>query len=477
MSIRIRLTRLGARKDAHGIEPSCGVMDIRWGSRTVRIVIDCGLIPDRGSEPFSPPKWHLPDLSFFDDGQKIDAVCLTHVHADHSGALPLLMPYLAPRALVWMTTPSAATLHALYEDDRRYAARGEFNGSYPIGASMDIEARIQIIRRPGEYEILQGVPMLVHPEGHINGACSFSFRLGGKNVHFSGDRCSHDQHGIRGAQPLPEKWRPHVIANSDCTYGADLDSDNRSWQTELDRGVDQVAATLRAGAPVMMCAFGVHRGGAIAHELSRRGLPDIAPVYLDGSCRANTEIAMSERGRWSDSDTLLHMGGVRWIDSESFRRSDVIARPDPNPYAVITTPGMGGPGGAASFWKRHILPHPEALLVFTGYQAPGTDGARIMAAVAERERTGIIPTLAFEDRDRRGPVIRELEIRCRVSQIRIGSHDSHGKILRWFEECAPETAVLCHGSSAALASHEAGLAGSIAQLVRSDLQGSCDIEV
>ena len=63
-----------------------------------------------------------------------------------------------------------------------------------------------------------------------------------------------------------------------------------------------------------------------------------------------------------------------------------------------------------------------------------------------------------------------------ILQIRIGSHDSRGKIIQWFEGYDPETAVLCHGSTAAMASLEAGLQGGNRRIVRSDLEPKVEIE-
>ncbi|WKZ28500.1 MAG: MBL fold metallo-hydrolase [Patescibacteria group bacterium] len=474
MSIRIRLTRLGARRTPDGIEPSCGVMDIQKGSESYRIVTDCGLIPVRAQEPGQDPSWHVPDLSFFEDGKPIDAVRLTHVHGDHAGFTPALAKYLGPKAKVWMTSPSEAMIPNVFEDGLKAFERARVRPLFDENDVADVHLRIRRIFKPGPFEILPGITDYVHPEGHIGGACSFTTLVGGKRVHYSGDRCSHDQPGIRGAQLLPREWYPHVIANSDCTYGADPDSDRRSWREEMDRGLEQCAATLRAGAPVLFCSFGIHRGGAVIHELSRHGVPNLAPVYLDGSCRTYTEIAMSDRGRWSELDTLLHVDGVRWIGREKGERYEAS---QPRAYAVVSTPGMGGPGGAAAFWKRQVLPNPDALLVFTGYLAPDTDGARILEADAERRRTGVNPVLAFEDQDPDGrPRVERLPFRCKVLQIRIGAHDSQGNILEWFRGYRPETAVLCHGSEAALASLSSSLEGDIPQVVRSDQQRTIELE-
>lgn len=472
MSVRITLARLGSRRGLDDLEPSCGVMDVRMGEKRYRIVVDCGMIPTNGPT-LAQRSWNVPDLSCFEDGKPIDAVCITHVHGDHAGFLPALSRFMTPSAKVYMTVPSEAMIRKVLDD--AFLKAGEA-GTPPFDRQeiADIDRRIRKIWKPGATEILPSLAMFAWPEGHINGACSFTFQVNGKRIHFSGDRCSHEQPGVRGAVLLPEAWRPDVIANSDCTYGADPDADNRSWQEESDKGMSRCAETLRSGAPVVFCSYAVHRGGSISDQLSRWGVPNIAPVYLDGACRYHTDIAQDRTNHWSETtDTLLHLDGIRYIDIEKNRRDQAILD---RAYAVVTTPGMGGPGGPIGFWRRQILPNPDALLVFTGYLAPETDGARILAACAERERTGIVPTLPFEGRGRSGPYIENLPLACKVLQIRIGSHDSRGKIIRWFEEYDPEIAVLCHGSSAAMASLEAGLQGGNRRVVRSDLEPTIDIE-
>lgn len=471
MATRIKLTRLGARRGQDDLEPSCGVMDVSMGGREYRIVVDCGMIPVNGPT-LSQRSWNVPDLSYFEDGKSIDAVCITHIHGDHAGMLPALSRYMAKGAKVWMTVPSEAMIRKVLDD--AFTQAGEV-GTPPFDRLeiSDIDRRIRRIFKPGATEILPGLTMFAWPEGHINGACSFTFQVAGKRIHFSGDRCGHSQPGVKGAVLLPGDWRPHVIANSDCTYGADPDSDDRDWRTEMDKGLDLCAQTLKNGAPVVFCSFGVHRGGVMSHELSRRGIPDLAPTYLDGSCRHFTDIVQDTANHWSDTDTLLHLDGVRWIGHEENRRDEVIQK---RAYAVVTTPGMGGPGGPIGRWRQKILPNPNALMVFTGYLAPETDGARILAAYAERQRSGIVPVLPFEGRGRNGPYTEYLPLNCQILQIRIGSHDSRSKIIDWFEGYDPETAVLCHGSARAMASLEAGLQGGNRRIVRSDLERTVELE-
>lgn len=70
----MKLTFLGA---AHEVTGSCTLLEV--GGRN--ILVDCGM--EQGADIFQNQE--LPV-----DPGKIDFVCLTHAHIDHSGNLPLL---------------------------------------------------------------------------------------------------------------------------------------------------------------------------------------------------------------------------------------------------------------------------------------------------------------------------------------------------------------------------------------------------
>lgn len=472
--MRIRLHRLGVHQRNDDIEPSCGVMDVFDGaSIKYRIVTDCGLIPQNGLNADS--SWIGPDFSLFEDGKKIDAVRVTHVHGDHVGLLPALAPHLSESARIYLTCPSSAMLGLIMADGIRVADLRGGKKPYSYFQLIETSRRLRIIERPGEIEILPGVTDFVHPEGHINGACSFTTRLGGQNIHYSGDRCSHDQPGVRGASLLPEEWRPHIIAGSDCTYGADHDSDRRTWNDEMDRGFDICAEALRRGKPVLIFAFGIHRGGALAHELTRRGIGELGDIYLDGACREFSRIANCAKRAERDFSQPLEINSVRKIDGH-FDRVRVVE--SGKPFVVITTPGMGGPGGPGTWWRRYILPTDGATVIFSGYVVPGTDGEKMLRAGEKRAKHGGSISLNFTVQNNFGDLEEErITLRANIAQVRVGSHNPRGQTLDWFSDYKPGVAVLSHGSRTALASLEQELHGNIPKLIRADADRAVEIEI
>lgn len=479
MSWRIRLHRLGQRLADGNVEPSCGIMDIVNGSTIEsRTMTDCGLVP-RYKTGAGEQRFHAPDpeKSVLRDGRKIDAVRVTHVHGDHFAYLPAFASYLSPRAKVWMTRPSAGMAPSILQEGPKIAGKRGDPPPYDYLEMCDILERIEVIERPGEHQIVPGFTDYVDPTGHIHGACSFTTRVRGVNIEYAGDWCGHDQPGVRGRRPRVLSWRPRVIAGSDCTYGADKGSDRRTWKEEMDRGFDTCVETYRRGHPVIWFSFGVHREGAIGAELARRGLPELCPVYLDGSGREFTRLMMGEWGRWCELDVPLDLRGVAFIKNKAMREEILGSGQG---YAILTTPGMGGPGGIGTLWRRDALPNPDAAVIFTGYCAEDSDGARIIDAAARRDKTGEEVSLQFEivDDETRQVSWETIPIRCKVVQIRTGSHEHRGGIVNWFrEECRPEVAVLNHGSRQALDSLEQELRGDIPHLFRADKNPTIEIEL
>lgn len=476
MADRIVLHRLGEHLDDQALEVSSGLMDILVGNRHYRILVDAGLSPRKDKLAGRP--WIGPNLAPLADGKLIDAVFITHVHGDHVGFLPAFTPYLTRNAPVFMSWTSRQMLWDVLNEGIKINKRNKVPGPYTTENLQDVMRRVKPLTQPGEFTALPGLQALAFPAGHIPGACSFTFRVGKCHVHYSGDRCEHDQPGISGAKPLPKDWSKNVIiACADCTNCADEGSDERIWQEEMDRGAEIARRVLQQGRPVLFCTFSIHRGTAVAHELQRHGIHKIAPIFLDGGCRKFTRITNDERNHWCENDQLVEIAEVQNMHDRGSR--EMLMRSG-KPYVVIAPPGMGGPGGVMAGdggYREFALPDKRAAIIFTGFVAPGTDGEKILRA-AKGRKPGKPCYETFEIQPEKGvPYDRDLPINCEVAQIRLGGHQSRRETIDWYLGMNPIAAVLNHGSRASLASLEAELSADIPNIYRSDVQPRVEIDI
>lgn len=88
---------IGMNLNAYGYGPA---HDRRW------IIIDVGVT--FGGEDTPGIDLIMPDVSFFEEqGDRIDAIFLTHAHEDHIGAIGLLLPHLRTKAPIYATAFTA----------------------------------------------------------------------------------------------------------------------------------------------------------------------------------------------------------------------------------------------------------------------------------------------------------------------------------------------------------------------------------
>lgn len=451
------------------IEPSCGVLDfVSDGTVQRRFVVDCGAVSVRedGTE-----RVVTADLSPLRDGRKVDAVLLTHAHMDHMGGLAALAPHLSRQARILMTRPTMRSVRHIIETELR-GRTSWANRPYSQASAHETLRRLDAIERPGVISVL-GTDILVWPSGHIGGACSFTFRLGGKTVLYSGDRCDSDQTPVLGPTPMPYNWTPDIIAGSDCTYGAS-DEEPPNWDSELSRLVNLCRERVTASRTVMVYGFSLHRAGIVAAVLDRAGIAAEYPVYLDGAAAVARAKMMTEPEHlWCDRDRLVRFDDVRIIQD---RRDRTDAMRAPGGKIVIATSGMGGPGSGVP-WRPTVFPDEGATVIFTGYVADDSDGAKVLKAFAEQQ-PGKPARLTLAETDHMGkPHEVKYALACDVQRVRLGGHNGPKGTLQWFRDMNAGVNVVSHGCVPALTRVAETLASEGMTVVRADQQPVVEIEL
>ncbi|NNU81821.1 MBL fold metallo-hydrolase [Halovulum dunhuangense] len=292
-----RLTALSGF-DAKG--PACFLLEI--GGR--RLLLDLGEGPDHAARP---------DLS----GQApVDAILVTHAHADHAGALDMAGQLGDP--------PVHATAPAIALAPRLAGAR-----ELPLGAS-----------------VIAGIPVETGLAGHAPGAVWL--RIGGPGgLVYTGD--TNAEGGLFPCTPPP----PAAALVFDASYGAD------------DAGLaDQRAAlqALAARGPLLLPAPAGGRGLEMALAFLEAGHEvALCPAHLSAAAR------LAGFGPW------LAPGGAGRL-----ARLAAKARPLEIGTPAAGVMIAAGPNAETGFVAA-LVGRGDARIVFTGHLGQGTPAADLVA--------------------------------------------------------------------------------------------------
>ncbi len=344
-----------------------------------RLLIDCGLF--QGYKNLRLLNWEAQAF----DVAKLPAVVLTHAHLDHSGALPLLAKQ-GFRGRIFATPSTIDTCGVLLPDSGRLQEEdAEYLGRHhrsrhakpqPLYTEEDAHKALRLfepIPFDTPRELPGGFQVQLRPAGHILGAASVQITAGGTTVLFSGDLGRPDDLLMRA--PTPPGAVDYVIMES--TYGDRLhgDADPVAMLGDIIRRVHARAGT------VIIPAFAVGRAQALLYAIytlkKAHRIPDI-PVYLNSPMAIDmTEIyrrhVAEHRLSREQSEGMCHVAQMVHTAEESRALN---ARHEPS--IIIAGSGMAT-GGRVLHHLKAMAPDSRNAIVFAGFQAGGTRGARMLA--------------------------------------------------------------------------------------------------
>ena len=344
-----------------------------------KILIDCGLF--QGYKELRLRNWDKLPVN----PAEIDAVLLTHAHLDHSGYLPLLIKN-GFRGKIYCTHPTK-DLCALLLPDSGYlneedAKRANKYGytkhkpALPLYTKADGEKALEYfspIDFNKEYTLKGGFTFSFHYAGHILGAAGIIIRHEGRSAFFSGDIGRLEDMVMRSPESIPAA--DYLVIES--TYGDRL----HDKESPLDKLASVVKRTIKRGGVVLIPSFAVGRAQSILYyinELKKQDrIPSNLPVYLDSPMAINaTEIlckyadfhklSQNECNKVCDAAEYVHTPD----ESKALDHSNV-------PSIIISASGMATGGRILHHLKR-FAPEDKNTLLFTGFQAGGTRGDRIV---------------------------------------------------------------------------------------------------
>ncbi|RJQ14522.1 MBL fold metallo-hydrolase [Candidatus Parcubacteria bacterium] len=354
-----------------------------------QFLIDCGLFQVGA---FADKRNYQP-FSF--DVSKIDFVCITHAHIDHSGRLPKLDK--AGFSGKIHTTKGTADLmrlmledsHGLLEEEAKHLKKD------PLYDHKDVEHTFEHLETHeyGEsFEPVRGIEVKFQNSGHILGSSIIEIWIDTK-IH--SPKSKKDKEKIKivftgdlGNWPNPLLQKPAVINEADylvieSAYGDRL---HEATQKRKDVLEDVIEEVVRRRGVVMIPSFAVERTQVLLSELNElveNGRIPKVPVFLDSPLAIKaTAIYKQNRQYFNEGmNKLLDVGeeifrfpGLKMTATteESKAINDVIG-----PKIIIAGSG-NSMGGRIMHHERRYLSDPNSAIIIVGYQVASSLGRKLL---------------------------------------------------------------------------------------------------
>lgn len=407
---------------------SCHILRVAGQS----VLLDCGMIQGgRRSEERNAEAFPFA-------ANRIDAVVLSHAHLDHSGRLPLLVKrgfkgaihsHNASKDLAEVLLADSA--HLQRSIVRRVNRRRSKRDEAPLSELYSSEDAEQTLAQTVGHKyatwiaVTKGVRVRFHDAGHIMGSAIVELELTehdrSKTLIFSGDLGQYDTPILQDPSSLPQA--DAVLMES--TYGGRAHRSRADTLIEMGELLKEVAA---AGGNLLIPAFAVGRSQELLYQFGKhfeQWNMGQWEIYLDSPMAIKTtEIYWRYPHLYDEEATKLSrtMNPMPSLPNlHMSRSSDDSKRLKKKTAGCILIAGSGMcNGGRILHHFRNNLHRPETRVLFTGYQAPGSLGRRIIDGADEVRIHG-----------------KSCEVRAQVATV--GGFSAHGDaedLSRWYGDFA-----------------------------------------
>jgi metallo-beta-lactamase family protein len=418
------------------------------GKKGIQVLVDCGLF--QGQKEWRERNW--ADLPI--NAQEIDAVILTHAHLDHSGWIPRLVrqgfhgPIYATQATIDLCSILLPDSGHLQEEDAAFANKMKYSKHVPALPLYTMEEAQQCLTlfRPiafGETKRLSDeISFRFVRAAHILGSAMAEVRLT-SNGHDSQLLFTGDIGRVRNNEIAPGR-----VVHSGPTEGETCDYlvmestyGNRLHPHDDPRPelAGLIRSTVQRGGSVVVPAFAVERTQKflfLLKELMETGQIPRVPVHTDSPMAIKAvQIFLKHEEEFSDETKALiakYGSPLAWPNFHFDTTQDDSKKINESKYPTIIVSASGmATGGRVLHHLLHRLPDPRNLVLFIGFQAPGTRGFTIKNGEKEVKMLGqVVP------------------IRCQVAALeQFSDHADTPELLQWLHTFPhpPKQTFLVHG--------------------------------
>ena len=418
------------------------------GKHGIQVLIDCGMF--QGPKEWRERNWRDTPVP----AREIDAVILTHAHLDHCGWIPRLAKE-GFRGPIYATSPTIDLCgiilpdsgHLQEEDARFYnkTKKSKHDPALPLYTFEEAQNSLQYFK---PVQVGQEVPLAPDLSfrfvraAHILGSCMAEVSLSSsgqtRRLLFTGDIGRVRDQTVAPGKVVhsgPAEGEIADLVVMESTYG------NRAHPKEdpLPELAALITATANRGGSVVVPAFAIERTQKfvfILKHLMEAGRIPRMPVFCDSPMAIKAvEIFLRHSEEYSEDtrDMIQKYGSpLQWpgFTFASTPEESKHINLSTMPAVIISSSGMVT-GGRILHHLAQRLPDPRTLVLFIGFQAPGTRGFAIKNRSDEVKIFGdVIP------------------IRAHVAALeQFSDHADPPELLEWLRTFRnrPESTYLVHG--------------------------------
>ncbi len=380
----MKLKFLGAAGEVTG---SCLLVE----ADGVRFLVDCGMFQGGRDAPAKNRRAYAREIG------AIDFVLLTHAHVDHCGLLPRFAwpRHGAGLPAIYCSKPTADLVPVMLADSafvqsrgaRRAPGRRGASAETPLYTQEDVQrlaTRLHAVPFGVEFRPHPKVSVRMHSAGHIVGAAFAEVRLADagkrRTLLASGDL------GEASALLVQDRARPPAagVLIVESTYG---DRNHRSLEdteVELIEVLNEVLHERRGNVIVPAFALGrTQEFVVLLYRLARAGRVRVPLVFVDSPlAQQAAEVTFAHLDALDDEAADFHRAArarklpfaLRYTESVD---DSMFLNSIRSGAVIIAASGMCE-AGRIRHHLRHNLPRDECAVLFTGFQAAGTLGRRIV---------------------------------------------------------------------------------------------------
>ena len=399
------------------------------------LLIDAGIRVNRqGREA-------LPDLEMLRGlAPRLDAIFISHAHADHIGALPFVHQ-MSPTTPIYATPPTAYLSYIMLRNAARVMeASGERLFDAETLASTIAQMQKSLWDTETWYPLFDDWKVMFIHSGHILGAVSIVLETPEGRFLYSGDVSGFHQKTIDGIRDL-SGINPDFMW-CEATYGTGNHPSRTSEEQKLAKAIADV---IKKGGSVLIPSFALGRAQEILlilkHSMESNAIPTF-PVYVDGLVTAICKgyekgvhawkPSIGRRLRTWGENSLKKKGSIffdKTVQVAPYGTRETLLR-DKKPKCIIASSGMLT-GGASVEYAKALAPGKNNAIFLSGYQDADSPGRRL-----QELQHG--DTLAFGD----GSTV---DVTCDVQRFHLSAHSDQGQLINMIKQANPKAIALMHG--------------------------------